>query len=444
VSLQVPFEQRLIDLQAQIDQLSLTLQFWRQTQDHLQPMERRLSRLTEECAEILDRWKSTGERHAQAVEELETKLVGWSEVEARLNQATNQRFGDLKDLRDQTAALTDAYTTAAGSAQTGLERAEARLTVFEQELHRRMDEMTSEIRAAVSQLKLQGGQTSLAAAPAPWPLEGVARLHEQLRDTSGTIASAEGSTAEGLSPPDGVTAVPSTMLALRPGAHGESTASPSDLSERTADDAITEAQGDQVRDAVISGSNTRVLLALLAAGLIVAIGFAVLFYRQVGAVAARATEAQQDAQRAAESAEVRVKETRAEAAQQIAAARDTAIRAQVVSDVLAAPDIIRFNLFGGDETARVSAHLLMSRTRGLVFSGSRLPQPPAGRTYQIWLLTGAAAVSAGKFVPDAAGRATVASDNPQLPPRVIGVLVTTEPAAGSESPTGPPLLTRAQ
>ena len=70
VSLEVPFEQRLIDLQAQIDQLSLTLQLWRDTQDHLQPMERRLAQLTDQCADILDRWKETGDRHAHAVNQL--------------------------------------------------------------------------------------------------------------------------------------------------------------------------------------------------------------------------------------------------------------------------------------------------------------------------------------------------------------------------------------
>ena len=43
---QVPdTEQHLSKLQAQLDRLSLSLQEWQQTQEHLQPMERRLSHL---------------------------------------------------------------------------------------------------------------------------------------------------------------------------------------------------------------------------------------------------------------------------------------------------------------------------------------------------------------------------------------------------------------
>ena len=56
-----------------------------------------------------------------------------------------------------------------------------------------------------------------------------------------------------------------------------------------------------------------------------------------------------------------------------------------MSDILAAPDLVRFNLTGSGDAARVSAQALWSRSRGFVFSGSRLPRPPAGSAYQIWL-----------------------------------------------------------
>jgi hypothetical protein len=462
VPLQVPFDQRLTDLQAQIDQLSLTLQFWRQTQDHLQPMERRLSRLTEECAEILDRWRTTGERHAQAVDELETRLVGWSEIEARLQQETSERLRVLErsiesewsvlrrlheqpinELRDQAASLTEICTAAAGSAQTGLERAEARLALLEQDIHRKLDEMTLEIRSAVSQLRLHGGTMALGAGPAaPWPLEGVARLHEQLREGAVPVDAATAANTEIGGSHNGMTVSPGT-LARRLPARQEAAGATVDVSVPSAD---LPAEGESAaRDSLIPRSAAgRALLALVGVALIGAIVLAIAFYRQVGEVAARVTEAQQEAQRTAAAANTRVEESRKEAAEQIAEAREAALEAQIVSDVLAAPDLLRFNLEGGDETGRRSAHLLLSRTRGLVFSGSRLPAPVDGSAYQIWLLTGAAPMSAGTFVPDPSGRATVATDNPRLPPRVIGVVVTMEPSAGSEAPTGPPLLARAQ
>jgi hypothetical protein len=462
VSLQVPFEQRLSDLQAQIDQLSLTLQFWRQTQDHLQPMERRLSRLTEECAEILDRWKTTGERHAQAVDELETRLVGWSEIEARLQQETSERLRGLersiesewsvlrqlheqpvKELRDQAATLTEICTAAAGSAQTGLERAEARLALLEQDMHRKLDQMTLEIRGAVSQLRLHGGTMAIGAgSAAPWPLEGVARLHEQLREGATPLDTESAANIDGGASLDGRAVTPG-ILARRLPPPREPPGATVDVSVPSPDPAA--AREPAARDSLIPTSAAgRAALALVGVVLVAAILLALSFYRQVGEVAARATEAQQEAQRTAAAANTRVEESRKEAAEQIAQAREAALKAQVVSDVLAAPDLLRFNLAGGDETGRLSAHLLLSRTRGLVFSGSRLPAPAEGSAYQIWLLTGEAPISAGTFVPDPSGRATVATDNPRLPPRVIGVVVTTEPAAGSEVPSGPPLLARAQ
>jgi hypothetical protein len=115
----------------------------------------------------------------------------------------------------------------------------------------------------------------------------------------------------------------------------------------------------------------------------------------------------------------------------------------VTSDVLAASDLIRFNLVGGPATARFSGQLLWSRARGLVFSASRMPAPPAGSTYQIWLRTATLPVSVGTFVPDASGRATVAIDTaPSVPRPVTGVTVTLEPEPGGAAPSGPVVLAR--
>jgi hypothetical protein len=129
---------------------------------------------------------------------------------------------------------------------------------------------------------------------------------------------------------------------------------------------------------------------------------------------------------------------RIETARGRATRRARRAKAQVTSDVLAAPDLVRFNLTGGEGAARVSAQLLWSRSRGMVFSGSRLPAPPAGSTYQIWLLTSDSAVSAGTFAPDAAGRATAATDTPPNVPRPItGVRVTLEPTPSAPERRAP-------
>jgi hypothetical protein len=156
----------------------------------------------------------------------------------------------------------------------------------------------------------------------------------------------------------------------------------------------------------------------------------------------RVVAAERQAEAANERANQEMTNARQEANRQIAEARESAQRAETVSAILAAPDLVRINLTGG-AVERSFAQLLWSRTRGLVLSASRLPPAPPQMTYQLWLLTNGAPVSAGLFVPDANGQATVVVD---VPPRVagpvIGAQVTIEPSAGSPAPSNRLLLSR--
>ena len=170
-----------------------------------------------------------------------------------------------------------------------------------------------------------------------------------------------------------------------------------------------------------------------------------LFYNRARVAAEQATAARQRAETMATAANERIEAARRDAAAQIDLARSTAARAQITSDVLAAPDLVRFNLIGPDPAARTSAQLLLSRSRGLVFSGSRLLPPGGGNVYQIWLLTATDPVSAGTITPDDSGRATFATDRlPDVPRPVLGVRVTVEPAPGREAPSDQTALFRAQ
>src|SRR6476646_2732606 len=62
-------EQRLGDLEAQIERLTLALARWRESEEHRQPVEHRLAELTDQCADVLRQWTVTSERHAHAVGE---------------------------------------------------------------------------------------------------------------------------------------------------------------------------------------------------------------------------------------------------------------------------------------------------------------------------------------------------------------------------------------
>jgi anti-sigma-K factor RskA len=441
------FDQRLSDLEAHIDRLTHSLEHWRETQDQVEPMERRLAQLTDQCAAILKQWTATGERHAHAVGELETRLTGWNDIEARLQRDASFRFQALeraiesewaslrslheeptRQLRSQAESLTEICVTTAGSAQTGLERAEARLALLESDLHRRMDDLARDLQAAVAELRHRVDPGALKGPARPWQLDEVTRLHQELRDEAARGPASNGSGHES-----------STQLS-RPLTIFDSAVSGAPASEPSHEHHTAAAPPPARSTALWLVALTLLGVIGFGAGI-----FAYSFYRQAGAAASQAAEAQQQTERIATSARDQIESARQEAAHQIAQARETASRAQVTSDVLAAPDLIRFALIGGTPEARYGAQFLWSRSRGMVFSGSRLPAPPQGSMYQIWLLTAGDPVSAGTFVPDAAGRVTEATDKvPSVPRPITGVRVTLEPAPGKSTPSGTVVLSRAQ
>jgi hypothetical protein len=216
------------------------------------------------------------------------------------------------------------------------------------------------------------------------------------------------------------------------------------LSERIATLEHVIAEGQST--AKVAGARAwRFALAVLVVG--VAISGAVVWQmqRQVQMAADRADAAQRQAKIATDSASRELATVRENAARQMAEARDAALKARMISDVFAAPDVVRYSLFGGNATGRYSAQLLWSRSRGLVLSGAGLPPPDTGSTYQLWLSTPGGPVSAGSFTPDSSGRITFASEPPAAATRpVISAFVTVEPTGGREAPTGLTLLARVQ
>jgi len=65
-----------------------------------------------------------------------------------------------------------------------------------------------------------------------------------------------------------------------------------------------------------------------------------------------------------------------------------------------------------------------------------LPAPAAGRTYQLWLVTPRAKISAGTFSPRPDGAAEVQATYALAPDSLSAIAVTDEPAGGVPQPTG--------
>lgn len=442
-------EQRFSKLEEQLDRFSLALQQWQQTQKHLQPMESRLSDLIEQSNNVLDRWTATDQRHAQAVGEVASRLNDWNAIETRLEPAVNQRLREfeqtmqhelsalrqlheepVKQLREQAASLAEICVVAATSSVSGLERTESRFSALEADLHQRLNDLARGLQAVVAELRGGGPRSaSLTGSTEAWPLEDVVRLHDDLRRS----ASPSERSAASKSPPQLSEAA--VALAGRVESLEQAVTVSRDEVAKAADRIERQRRSLYVAFAVLA-------LGVTSAG-VLGLGLQRRVDAKLNEAAARVTAAERQAEGAAQLANQRVAAAREDADRKIVEAEQTARKAQIVSDILAAPDLVRFNVSSGATTPRTYAQLLWSRSRGLVFSGSRVPAAPVGSTYQAWLLTNEEPVSAGLFVPDTAGRVMlVTEDPPRVPRTVTGVAVTLEPTGGRATPSGPTLLAR--
>lgn len=429
-------DQRLGDLQSQLDRLTVSLQLWREQQDHLKPAEDRLAELTRQCAEIVSRWSNTGERQARAVGRLEEQVVAFNAAEERLHQDAAERLhaleraieqewsalrqvhdAPIRELRDQADALARISVAATNTSVSGFDRAEARLAAIETALTTRLDRVTEQLAEAVAEVRALGPPRP-ADVPA-WPIEGVVRLHNQVRE------SADAGVPQTASP--AVRDVPAL-----PPAPPEVLARLASLEQSLAE------RRHELRAVTADGGRDNRLLKVVSslAGalvLIAAVGGWTL-HRQASRAASRAADAERQAQAVVAAASQQMAAVREESAKQLAQARDASARAQVVSDVLAAPDLVRFNVAGSGPSA-ISGQVLWSRSRGVVFSGVRLPPVPTRMTYQLWLLTDGLPVTAGTFEPETNGRVTFTADAPRVPRPVVGAALTLEPAGGSQTPS---------
>lgn len=66
-----------------------------------------------------------------------------------------------------------------------------------------------------------------------------------------------------------------------------------------------------------------------------------------------------------------------------------------------------------------------------------LPAPKPGKTYQVWLVTDKAKISAGTFKPDSQGRTVMHANYAMARDALKAVAITEEPEGGMPAPTGP-------
>ena len=442
------------DLQAQIDRLSLALHHWRESQDHLLPTEQRLATLTDRCAEILNRWTEQDHRHSRALAEVEERLNDWGQVEQRLHQDALLRLRELEaqiehewktlkdiheapvqQLREQAQQLSETCMAAANLALRGFERAETRFAALEVDLQTKLSQLSHDVQIVLTEMRqLREGAGGLAPNVAPFNLDDVVRIHDE---------HAEAPHAE----PE------------RPQSRGDlwhaeplGTQSRRDLSHAAPIMLLPEAASLSDRMATLEREEHQLrrdwrvalIVGMAAAAAIGTYGYwqQTQMNERLDAAATRVAAAEQQAVVVNDNATRQIAATRADAQRQIAEAKQSALQAQVLGNVLAAPDLVRYALRGAEPAATAFAQVLWSRSRGLVVSASALPPPAAGYAYQVWLLNANEPVNVGTLSPDKDGRATLATETPGAPRPVTGVAVTVEPIGGGPTPTGVTVLAR--
>ena len=135
--------------------------------------------------------------------------------------------------------------------------------------------------------------------------------------------------------------------------------------------------------------------------------------------------------------QIRDVSARADASERhMAELRSSATEVRSVVVVLAASDLVRVDLAGQPVAPRASARAFWSRSRGLVFTANNLLAAPAGRTYQLWIVTAEMPVGAGLLKPGGDGAVHAVFSTRADLTKPVALALTIEPEGGVPAPTG--------
>ena len=114
-------------------------------------------------------------------------------------------------------------------------------------------------------------------------------------------------------------------------------------------------------------------------------------------------------------------------------------QAREMLELLKSPDAMRVTLTMGNEKPKPQAKTIYSPQKGrLIFIANNLPQAPANKAYELWIVPKQGApVAAGTFWPDSTGNVTMmkATMPSGMEPKAFAVTI--EKEEGSDTPTMP-------
>ncbi len=415
----------------------------------LEQAEQRFKQMTDECSGVLEGLVTVDRRHATTLATLNERLGDWCNIERKLLEESARRIElfergvehewtalrrlheePIADMKEQAERLRASVLDAARLARQRLDAAEQGYTLQAADLERRMAEWTRRLltaargNRAITDGSPEGGEArpDLAspsiASVEPWPLEGVAQLHQELR----------------------AGAAPSRPRQQQPGRNG-------------ADDGQDKAKGETATNQPGTGEPLAVTVAgtahsdrfrlLLAAAVLGAAAFIVVLViytiqmqRRVVELEAKTLEAARQVQMArppeAPAGEGRVPDV-----------QHAALETGAMVNVLSAPDLLRYQMIGIGPGKGAYGQVLWSRSRGMALTATKLPPAPKGKVYRAWVSAEGPAAPAGPLALDGAGSATLIVSGPLTLPRPNSITVTLENEdAAVQQPSGPAYLMR--
>ncbi len=457
----------------QLSQVDVTLEHLGHLCSRLEQAEQRFKQMTDECSTVLDGLVSVDRRHATALATLNDRLSDWCNIERKLLEESARRIErfergvehewtalrrlheePITDLRDQADKLRLACLDAARLARQRLDAAEQAYAIQTADFERRMAEWTRRVLQTATGRELPGltagggtpGQAGIApplsAHVEPWPLDGVAQLHQELR--SGPQAAPRphyvASTGTDSTPPSAQ--APATEAGPRHAEDG-APASPSVTEESTQQE--PPAGDEEIPDTRTSPPTghsrrrARVVWALFAIVLGVVVFLIASYIDQMQHRLVELESKAREAARPAKPADPTLPAAPGESP--VPDAQLVAQRAGIMVNILAAPDLLRYDLGGVGAARGAYGQVLWSRSHGMALTAMRLPAA-AGKVYRVWVSSDGRTASAGVLGADGVGAARLIVPGPLTLPRPATIVVTLENSGAVDRPSGPVYLTR--
>jgi len=105
--------------------------------------------------------------------------------------------------------------------------------------------------------------------------------------------------------------------------------------------------------------------------------------------------------------------------------------------ILTAADMRELPLTGRENAVAAAARAYWSPARGLLVVADRMPAPPPGRIYQVWIIDGGQPFNAGLLSDQSSGRGMLVAPAPATGTgTAVTIAVTDEPPGGLPAPSG--------